>query len=100
MTTTTGTGIFYDGLTSNRREVAVELGGDIVRVTMPGGDLLAQWRFAEISPLAAALLARANPTDRTGLTDHRTRVKVVAFSLAAIVTLIGGAIWGVPLLAD
>ena len=125
--TTTGTGIFYDGLTSDRREVAVELGGDAVRVSAQGGALLAQWRFADISPmatpagvlrvglanamaaarleihdqaLAAALLARTKPTDRTGLTDRRTRVKVVAFSLAAIVTLVGGAIWGVPLLAD
>jgi len=125
--TTTGTGIFYDGFTSDRREVAVELGGDAVRVSAPGGAVLAQWRFADISSLAtpagvlrvglasakaaarleirdealaAALLARANPIDRTGLTDRRTRVKVVAYSLAAIVTLIGGAIWGVPLLAD
>src|SRR6266566_287743 len=46
--TTSGTGIFYDGLTS----------------------------------------------------DRRTRAKVVAYSLAAIVTLVGGAIWGVPLIAD
>jgi len=125
--TTTGTGIFYDGLTSDRHEVAVELGGDAVRVSAPGGATLAQWRFTDIAPLttpagvlriglanakvaarleihdqalAAALLGRTKPADRTGLTDDRTRVKVVAYSLAAIATLIGGAIWGVPLLAD
>jgi hypothetical protein len=125
--TTTGTGIFYDGLTSDRREVAVELGGDAVRVSAPDGATLAQWRFAEISPLAtpagvlrvglaggkaaarleirdqalaAALLARAKPADRTGLTDRRTRTKVVVLSLAAIASMVGGAIWGVPLLAD
>jgi Zn-dependent protease with chaperone function len=125
--TTTGSGVFYDGLTSARREVAVDIGGDTVRVSAPDGAVLAQWRFADIAPLAApagvlrvglanataaarleihdqalaaALLARAKPSDRIGLTDRRTRIKVVAFSLAAIVTLVGGAIWGVPLLAD
>jgi len=125
--TTTGSGVFYDGLTSARREVAVDIGGDAMRVSAPDGAVLAQWRFADIAPLAtpsgvlrvglanataaarleihdqalaAALLARAKPSDRTGLTDRRTRIKVVAFSLAAIVTLVGGAIWGVPLLAD
>jgi Zn-dependent protease with chaperone function len=125
--TTTGTGIFYDGVTSDRRKVAVEISADAVLVTGPGGILLACWRFADISPLtgpagilriglanattaarleihdqalAAALLARAKPADRGGLTDHRTRVKVVAYSFAAIATLTGGAIWGIPLLAD
>jgi len=125
--TTTGTGIFYDGCTSDRREVTVDIGGDAVQVRASDGAVLAQWRFAEIAPaatpagilriglvnakaaarleirdqaLAAALLARAKPTNRTGLTDRRTRIKVVAFSLAGIATLVGGAIWGVPLLAD
>ncbi|HWN51709.1 MAG TPA: M48 family metallopeptidase [Xanthobacteraceae bacterium] len=125
--TTTGDGIFYDGRTSDRRKVAVDIGSDAVQVSAPDGALLAQWRFTDIAPLttpagvlrlglanataaarleihdrtlAGALLAHVKPTDRTGLTDRRTRVKVVAFSLAAIATLIGGAIWGVPLLAD
>src|SRR5215831_11692330 len=125
--TTTGTGIFYDGRTSDRREVTVDIGADAVQVRASDGAVLAQWRFAEIAPvatpagilrialvnakaaarleirdqaLAAALLACAKPTNRTGLTDRRTRIKVVAFSLAAIATLVGGAIWGVPLLAD
>jgi peptidase M48-like protein len=125
--TTTGTGIFYDGITSNRREVTVEIAGDAIEVRGPGGCLKARWHFADISPLAAsagalriglakakttarleihdqalaaALLARANPADRTGLTDRATRMKVVGFSLAAIATLVGGAVWGVPLLAD
>jgi Zn-dependent protease with chaperone function len=125
--TTSGTGIFYDGLTSDRREVAVEIGGDAIEVRTPGGALRARWRYADISPLAtsagvlriglanttvaarleihdqalaAALLARTKPSDQTGLTDRRTRAKVVAWSLAAIAVLVGGAIWGVPSLAD
>jgi len=124
--TTSGTGIFYDGLTSDRREVSVELGLDAIEVRAPDGAVLARWPFALVSPLAtpagalriglanakvaarleihdqamaAALLARTKPSDRTGLTDRRTRAKVVAYSLAAIATLVGGAIWGVPLLA-
>jgi predicted Zn-dependent protease len=125
--TTSGTGIFYDGLTSDRRKVAVEIGGDAIAVRAGDGALLAQWRFADISPptasagvlriglaaakaaarleihdqaLAAALIARTKPADRTGLTDRRTRTKVVALSLAAVATLVGGAIWGVPFIAD
>jgi Zn-dependent protease with chaperone function len=125
--TTSGTGIFYDGLTSDRRKVAVEINGDAIAVRTEDGALLARWRFADISPratptgvlrirladakaaarleihdqaLAAALLGSVKPSDRTGLTDRRTRAKVVAYSVAAIVTLVGGAIWGVPLIAD
>src|SRR5579859_4549895 len=101
--TTSGTGIFYDGLTSDRHEVAVEVDGDALRVSAPDGATLAQWRFADIEPLAtpngvlrvglardraaarleirdqalaAAVLVRAKPADRTGLTDRRTRVRV------------------------
>jgi predicted Zn-dependent protease len=125
--TTSGTGLFYDGLTSDRHEVAVEVDGDTLRVNAPDGATLAQWRFADIEPLATptgvlrvglardraaarleirdqalatAVLARAKPADRTGLTDRRTRVRVVVLSFAAIASLVGGAIWGVPLLAD
>src|SRR5260370_34390716 len=50
--TTSGTGIFYDGLTSDRRKVAVEIGGDAIEVRTGDGALLARWRFADISPLA------------------------------------------------
>ena len=128
MDMTAGSGIFYDGVTSARHEVAVELGGDAVQISAPQGNMLARWRFADIAPLAtpqgvlrvgpsrgkaearleihdpalaAALLQRTGAAyDRTGLTDRRTRAKVVVFSIAAIVALTGGAIWGVPLLAE
>jgi Zn-dependent protease with chaperone function len=125
--TTNGTGIFYDGLTSDRHKVAVDVGDGVIVVTASDGTVLAQWRLDEVYPLATsnevlrlglahdkvaarleildpalatALLSRLKQTDRSGLTDHRTRVKVVAYSLAAIATLVGGAIWGVPLLAE
>lgn len=125
--TTNGTGIFYDGLTSDRHEVVVHIAGDAIEVKAPDGALLARWRLEEVYPLAtsdqvlrigvasanvaarveirdsalaAALLDRFKRADRSGLTDRATRLKVVAYSLAAIATLVGGAIWGVPLLAE
>jgi predicted Zn-dependent protease len=124
---TNGTGIFYDGLTSDRHKVAVEVAGDAIEIKASDGAVKARWRLDEVYPLAtsnevlrigvasakvaarleihdselaAALLARLKRTDRSGFTDQRTRLKVVAYSLAAIATLVGGAIWGVPLLAD
>jgi Zn-dependent protease with chaperone function len=125
--TTNGTGIFYDGLTSDRHKVAVEVAGDAIEIKATDGAVKARWRLDEVYPLAtsnevlrigvasakvaarleihdselsAALLARLKRTDRSGLTDRRTRLKVVVYSLAAIASLVGGAIWGVPLLAD
>jgi Zn-dependent protease with chaperone function len=125
--TTNGTGIFYDGLTSDRHKVAVEVASDAIEIKATDGAVKARWRLDEVYPLAtsnevlrigvasakvaarleihdselsAALLARLKRTDRSGLTDRRTRLKVVVYSLAAIASLVGGAIWGVPLLAD
>jgi Zn-dependent protease with chaperone function len=125
--TTNDTGIFYDGLTSERHKVAVEIAGDAIEVKAPDGTVKARWLIGEVYPLAtsgdvlrigvasakvaarleihdqelaAALLARLKRTDRSGFTDARTRFRVVGYSLAAIVTLVGGAIWGVPLLAE
>ena len=125
--TTNGTGIFYDGLTSERHKVGVDITGGAIEMRAPDGALKARWRLDEVYPLAtsndvlrigvasakvaarleihdselaAALLALLKRTDRSGLTDRRTRLKVVAYSLVAIATLVGGAIWGVPLLAD
>jgi Zn-dependent protease with chaperone function len=122
-----GTGIFYDGLTSERQKVGVGIAGDAVEIRAVDGTLKAQWPLGDVYPLAtsdevlrigiatakvaarleihdqalaAALLGRLKRRDRSGLTDRRTRFKVVAYSLAAIATLAGGAIWGVPLLAD
>jgi Zn-dependent protease with chaperone function len=125
--TTNGTGIFYDGLTSDRHKVALYVAGDAIEIRAADGAVKARWRLDEVYPLAtsndvlrigvasakvaarleihdselaAALLARLKSTDRSGLTDRGTRLKVVAYSLAAIASLVGGAVWGVPLLAD
>ncbi len=122
-----GNGIFYDGLTSDRQKVVVDVGLDAIEIKAPDGAVIARWRLDEVYPLAtsndvlrigvasakqaarleihdqelaAALVSRLKRADRTGMTDGRTRFKVVAYSFAAIATLVGGAVWGVPLLAE
>jgi Zn-dependent protease with chaperone function len=124
---TSGTGIFYDGLTSERHKVTVDIVRSFIVASGPDGAVKAQWRLDEVYPLAtsndvlriglasakvaarleihdselaAALLSRLKKTDRSGMTDRRTRFKVVAYSLVAIATLVSSAVWGVPLLAE
>jgi len=123
----TGPGTFYDGLTSARRAVTVALDDDAVRICAADGAILAQWRTFEIAPvstprgvlrvglarghatarleihdpaLATAVVKAARPCDRTGMTDRHTRVRVTAYSLLAIIVLVGAGIWGVPITAD
>lgn len=123
-----GTGIFFDGVTSTRRAVLVELGSDGVVVRdAQERDMLARWPYAELDQLAApegvlrlgraggqplarlevrdpALAAAIDdasvPVDRSGATERRGRMKVVAWSLIATVSLLLGAVFGVPALAD
>jgi hypothetical protein len=124
--TASGSGIFCDGVTSDRRQVAAGIGGDAIELAGPDRPVLARRHFADISSaatsagvlrigvanaktarlevrgqaLATALLARASPADRTNLSDRATRAKAVGSGLAAIAMLVGGVIWRVPLLAD
>ena len=123
-----GTGIFFDGVTSARRAVLVELGSDGVVVRdAQERDMLARWPYDELDHLAApegvlrigraggrplarlevrdpALIAAIDeasvPVDRSGATQRRGRMKVVAWSLIATVSLLLGAVFGVPALAD
>lgn len=123
-----GTGIFFDGVTSARRPVLVELASDGVVVRdAEERDMLARWPYGELDHLAApegvlrlgrvggrplarlevrdpALAAAIDeasvPVDRSGVTERRSRVKVIGWSLAAMVSLVLGAVFGVPALAD
>jgi predicted Zn-dependent protease len=124
---TVGAGIFFDGLTSARHPVAVEIGTDGVEISAPSGGLLAAWRFSEIATLATPkgvlrlgrtnskeaarleirdtalateLMGRAKRLGRGGLTDRRTRYKVAGLGIVAVVSLVASAIWGVPFVAD
>lgn len=123
---TSGSGTFFDGVTSARRDVAVELAAEAVQIRSGEGTLLAEWPYSELatfsapegvlriaranSPvlarldirdaeLAAALGERAGTLERGGATSRRTQIRVVAWSLAAAVSLVVVAVFGAPALA-
>jgi Zn-dependent protease with chaperone function len=122
-----GVGVFFDGTTSARHEVAVEAATDMLRVRAVDGSLLAEWPYPRLQALSAPkdvlrlgladspVLARlevrdtvlaaaidefAHTIDRTGATERRARVKVVAWSIAAVVSLALVGIYGLPALVE
>jgi Zn-dependent protease with chaperone function len=122
-----GTGVFFDGMTSARRAVVVELASDGVVVRdAEDRDMLARWPYDQLDHLAApagvlrlgragakstarlevrdaalahAIDAASVPVDRTKVPGHRGRLKVVVWSIAATASLVLGAVYGVPALA-
>jgi Zn-dependent protease with chaperone function len=127
MTTTAGTALYFDGHTTARHDVRVELTPAVIRILSPEGAVLAEWPHDEIEPLSApdnilrigkrnnpslarlevhdAQLAAAIddlsvPVDRTGLTERRSRHKVIGWSIAATVSLLLMAVFGVPEIAN
>lgn len=122
-----GAGIFFDGVTSTRHDVAVEAAPDALRVRAADGTLLAEWPYAKLragsapdgvlrlirngNPVLARLEVRdpeliaaidrlADTLDQSGKTERRNRKKVVAWSFAATVSLVLVAIFGVPALVE
>lgn len=123
-----GAGTFFDGVTSVRHPVAVELVPDMLVIRGTGeADVRERWRYDELEHLAAPAgllrlgrignprLARLEvrepelaaaideasvPVDRSGAPERRARVRVVAWSVAAVVSLALAGVFGVPLLAD
>jgi len=122
-----GQGVFFDGITSTRHAVSVELDRSAVLVRAAEGYLLARWPYGHLERLSAhdgllrlgrignPVLARlevrdpelateidslAASVDRGGVAERRGRAKVVAWSLAAVVSLVLVAVFGVPVLAD
>jgi Zn-dependent protease with chaperone function len=123
--TTSGQGFFYDGLTSARHAVTVEAVADGLRVHGADGALLAEWPYGELqamsapdsvlrlgranSPglarleirdpaLAAAIDDRTATVDRSGATERRNRKRVVFWTIAATVSLVLVAVFGLPAL--
>jgi len=121
-----GHGIYFDGITSARHEVTVELAPETLVVVDARDDELAEWPYADVEQLAApkhmlrlglrgqpvlarleihdtdfaaALDKRAVTVDRTGATSRRARTFVVLWSLAATLALVAVAIFVVPELA-
>lgn len=119
-----GTGIYFDGITSARREVTVELTPETLLIVDSRGDDLAEWPYSDIQHLlapkhilrlatigeparleihdptfAAAIDDRALTVDRSGAADRRARSRVIAWSVAATLSLIIVAVLIVPELA-
>lgn len=121
-----GTGIYFDGITSARREVVVELAPTGLQISDRDGHSRAEWPYSEIEELAAPdsilrLGRRGNATlerleirdaafaaeiddravyvDRTGLQQRRQRLRVVVWSLGATASLLLVAWFGVPAIA-
>ena len=124
--TTTGQASYFDGVTSARRDVAVTLGVSALQIQSTDGRLLAEWPYSELEAIPAprglmrigridnAVLARLDvrdpnlataiddlsiPIDRSGVTERRGRRRVVFWSLAASLSLLLVAIYGVPEIA-
>jgi Zn-dependent protease with chaperone function len=122
-----GPGIFYDGATSARHSVSVELDRSGLLVRAAEGHLLARWPYADLEQLAAPdgmlrlgrrgspVLARleihdpalaaavddvSSTVDRTGASERRGRAKVILWSIAAVASLVLVGIFGVPAIAD
>lgn len=121
-----GGGIFYDGTTARRHIVSViadehgliivedavertrwpyealtrqDGAGDLLRVAAATGPELARLEIAE-PDLIAAIIARCPQFAQAARAQQGTVVKVVAWSLAAAVSLVLSAIFLVPLVAD
>jgi Zn-dependent protease with chaperone function len=124
--TSSGAGIYYDGVTSAERAVTVELAPAALRIRAADGSVIADWGYGDIEAksapddvlrlglarstvlarleirdpqLVAAIDVKSVPVDRSGKSERRGRAKVVAWSIAATVSLLAVAIFGVPVIA-
>ena len=124
---TSGAGIYFDGETGARHNVGVALDTSGLIIAGADGQLLAQWRYGELESLAApdnvlrlgrrnntvlarleildpalaaAIDARAVNIDRTGALRRRQRASVIGWTVAATVSLVLAAYFGVPALAE
>ncbi len=123
----TGTGTYFDGLSSVRRDVAIEAAPDALRIRGTDGAPIAEWPYAELMAMAspddvlrlgmrrATVLARldvrdaalaakideyAQGIDRSGVTERRSRNKIIAWTFAATVSLVFVAAVVLPALVE
>jgi Zn-dependent protease with chaperone function len=120
-----GPAVFFDGKTSARHPVTVELDPAALIVRAKDGELLARWSYGELEQLsthegvfrigrtggdlerievrdphfAHAIDELSIPVDRTGLTARRGRRKVIFWTVAAVASLLLVGIFGVPEIA-
>jgi Zn-dependent protease with chaperone function len=122
---TSGSGIFFDGNSSTRQEVVVELTPLALIIRKAGGQTLAQWPYSEIEQVVSpdkvlrlahgrASLARlevrdpafaatideaAARVDRTGAVQRRMSMKMAALVVVAVISIATMALVALPALA-
>src|SRR5712692_4251794 len=124
--TISGQAIFFDGKTSARHDVTVELAPEALRIRAPDGTVLAEWGYDELETLSAPddvlrvgkignpVLARLEvrdpqlaaaidelsvPVDRSGRSERRMRRRIIFWTVAAAASLILVAVFGLPAIA-
>jgi predicted Zn-dependent protease len=107
---------FYDGLIAKRRAAEVSLHPDGLAIFGADGRLIATWPYQAIRRIegstaeprleiadpafAGELAARAPLTLTKGASERRERRSVVFWALAAVVSLLGLAFYGLPAIAS
>jgi hypothetical protein len=73
---TSGPGIFFDGATSARRGVSVELALGVLRIRAVDGTVLAEWPYDRLETVSAprGSCAWARPQPRAGGLESATRL--------------------------
>jgi Zn-dependent protease with chaperone function len=120
-----GSGIFFDGQTSARRDVVAELTPDALIVRGEDGQALAQWPYAELDQVhsdeqvlrlgrgrqslarleirdpafAAAIDDMAASVDRTGKVQRRMSIKMAVLVVLAVISVGIMALFALPALA-
>lgn len=124
---TSATGLYFDGISSARHDVTVEALADAIRITAADGAPIEDWPYSQLraksSPdnvlrvgraggpelarlelrdpaLIAEIEKHAESLDRKGSTERRLRHRAVLWSIAATVSLVLVAVFGLPLLAS
>lgn len=127
MSVRTGAARYFDGRTSARQNVTLELAPDALVIFDSEGKVIDQWSYIRLKHLSAPdhifrvglrknpVLARLEITDmelaheidllapdidRTGASARKDRRRAIGWACFAAVTMVLSAIYGVPLLAD
>lgn len=122
---TSGPGIFFDGTTSARQDVVVDITPAFLQVRSRSGQLLAEWPYAEIEQvvapdqvlrlgpgraslarleirdpaLAAAIDDMALTVDRTGRVQRQSHAKLAVMIVVAVVSFGFMALFALPAIA-
>lgn len=124
--TQSGPAVYFDGKTTARHEVTVELTPSALEVRGTDGSVMARWPYGELQQssshhgvfrirhevsgtlerletrdagLAHAIDELSLPVDRSGMSARRARRKVILWTVAAVASLLLVGIFGIPELA-